>query len=64
VSKKQQKLIKSGEKTNKGEKIETESIESLPVDDRYKMTCHTCKVSGHKYLVECELSDFWYYAKC
>jgi len=50
-------IIKCGEKTNKGgdkgEKIETQSIESLPIDYLDKMTCHTCKVSGHKYSAEC-----------
>ena len=65
---KEKKIIKSGERTNKsgdkGEQIETQSIESFPVDDREKMTCHTCKVSGHKYLADCELCYFWYSAKC
>jgi len=57
VSNKEQKLIKSGEKTNKSgnkdDKIETQSIENLPVDDRDKMISHTCKIRGHKYLAEC-----------
>jgi ribosomal protein L37AE/L43A len=58
LSKKEQKL--SGEKTNKGEKTD----QRIDVDERDKMTCHTCKVSGHKYLAECELCDFWFCAKC
>ena len=66
--KKKKNIIICGDKTNKsgdkGEKIETQSIESLPVDDLDNMTCHTCEVSGHKYLAECELCDFWYCAKC
>ena len=59
LSKKDQKLVKSGEKTNKGGKTD----QGTDIDER-DMTCHTCKVSGHKYLAECELCDFWFCAKC
>ena len=57
----------SAKKDNKPQKSasKVDKSELQPKDsDKDDMTCHSCQVSGHKYLAECEMCDFWYCAKC